>query len=114
MWKMLFLVLYITFDIKSVSKRAHSYFCLFETHGQVQNVIEGNENDDDDWEYIEEGPAEIIWQGNEIIVKKNKVRVPKKDILGQSRIEVSSIYLVLLLFSYHLISCLLTNNLICE
>ncbi|XP_022721316.1 zinc finger CCCH domain-containing protein 5-like [Durio zibethinus] len=33
----------------------------------------------DDWEYVEEGPAEIIWQGNEIIVRKKKVRVPKGE-----------------------------------
>nr|CAB3450056.1 unnamed protein product [Digitaria exilis] len=40
---------------------------------------QGNEpeEDDDEWEYIEDGPAEIIWQGNEIIVKKKKVKVPK-------------------------------------
>ncbi|XP_042010097.1 zinc finger CCCH domain-containing protein 5-like [Salvia splendens] len=37
------------------------------------------EVDDDVWEYVEEGPPEIIWQGNEIIVKKKKVRVKKKD-----------------------------------
>ncbi|XP_042006519.1 zinc finger CCCH domain-containing protein 5-like [Salvia splendens] len=37
------------------------------------------EVDDDGWEYVEEGPPEIIWQGNEIIVKKKKVRVKKKD-----------------------------------
>lgn len=35
-------------------------------------------NEDEEWEYVEEGPPEIIWQGNEIIVKKNKVRVKKK------------------------------------
>ncbi|XP_008786457.2 zinc finger CCCH domain-containing protein 16 [Phoenix dactylifera] len=32
----------------------------------------------DEWEYVEEGPAEIIWQGNEITVKKKRVRVAKK------------------------------------
>jgi len=38
----------------------------------------GNESEEDgEWEYIEDGPAEIIWQGNEIIVKKKKVKVPK-------------------------------------
>ncbi|XP_061375965.1 zinc finger CCCH domain-containing protein 5 [Gastrolobium bilobum] len=32
--------------------------------------------DDDQYEYVdEEGPPQIIWQGNEIIVKKKKVRV---------------------------------------
>ncbi|KAK1430021.1 hypothetical protein QVD17_12467 [Tagetes erecta] len=40
---------------------------------------EEDPNDDDEWEYVEEGPPEIIWQGNEIIVKKNKVKVKKKD-----------------------------------
>lgn len=34
---------------------------------------------DDEWDYIEEGPAEIIWQGNEIIVKKKKVKVAKRS-----------------------------------
>ncbi|KAH6814828.1 Zinc finger C-x8-C-x5-C-x3-H type family protein [Perilla frutescens var. frutescens] len=38
-----------------------------------------NEVDGDGWEYVEEGPPEIIWQGNEIIVKKKKIRVKKKD-----------------------------------
>ncbi|EEF34550.1 U2 snrnp auxiliary factor, small subunit, putative [Ricinus communis] len=38
-------------------------------------------NDDDDWEYVEEGPAEIIWQGNEIIVRKKKI--PKKKSADQ-------------------------------
>ncbi|GFP97000.1 zinc finger CCCH domain-containing protein 5 [Phtheirospermum japonicum] len=40
---------------------------------------QGNEADEDGWEYVEEGPPEIIWQGNEIIVKKKKIRVKKKD-----------------------------------
>ncbi|KAJ4838701.1 hypothetical protein Tsubulata_003139, partial [Turnera subulata] len=42
----------------------------------------------DDWEYVEEGPAEIIWQGNEIIVRKKKVRVPKqKNAVHPAKIE---------------------------
>ncbi|KAH9761593.1 zinc finger CCCH domain-containing protein 5 [Citrus sinensis] len=44
-------------------------------------------DEDDDWEYVEEGPAEIIWQGNEIIIKKKKVRVPKKDANPLSKKE---------------------------
>lgn len=44
-----------------------------------QEGVEEGSNEDDEWEYVEEGPPEIIWQGNEIIVKKNKVRVKKKD-----------------------------------
>lgn len=34
--------------------------------------------EDDEWEYVEDGPAEIIWEGNEITVKKKMVKVPKK------------------------------------
>ncbi|XP_024040621.1 zinc finger CCCH domain-containing protein 5 [Citrus clementina] len=44
-------------------------------------------DEDDDWEYVEEGPAEIIWQGNEIIIRKKKVRVPKKDANPLSKKE---------------------------
>ncbi|KAL0908210.1 hypothetical protein M5K25_022688 [Dendrobium thyrsiflorum] len=33
---------------------------------------------DDEHEYVDEGPAEIIWQGNEIIVKKRRVKVAKR------------------------------------
>ncbi|KAI3755056.1 hypothetical protein L1987_54849 [Smallanthus sonchifolius] len=49
-----------------------------ESKLQSEGAEEGS-NEDDEWEYVEEGPPEIIWQGNEIIVKKNKVRVKKKD-----------------------------------
>lgn len=35
--------------------------------------------DDDDWEYVEEGPAEIIWKDNEIIVRKKRIKVPKSS-----------------------------------
>lgn len=48
--------------------------------------------DEDGWEYVEEGPPEIIWQGNEIIVKKKKVRVKKKDADQQFFKEVSLSY----------------------
>ncbi|KAJ9159091.1 hypothetical protein P3X46_024622 [Hevea brasiliensis] len=46
-------------------------------------------DEDDDWEYVEEGPAEIIWQGNEIIVRKKRVRVPKKSADQQNGNEDS-------------------------
>lgn len=39
---------------------------------------------DDEWEYVEEGPAEIIFKGNEIIFRKKKVRVPKTGANQQS------------------------------
>ncbi|CAL1353101.1 unnamed protein product [Linum trigynum] len=42
-------------------------------------------DEDSNWEYVEEGPAEIIWQGNEIIVKKKRVRVPKKNADAQRK-----------------------------
>lgn len=29
------------------------------------------------WEYVGDGPAEIIWQGNEITVKKSRKKVRK-------------------------------------
>ncbi|KAL5227757.1 hypothetical protein ABZP36_016022 [Zizania latifolia] len=39
----------------------------------------GNETEEvEECGYVEDGPAEIIWQGNEITVKKNKAKVPKK------------------------------------
>ncbi|KAK8362491.1 hypothetical protein V6Z12_A03G104800 [Gossypium hirsutum] len=41
----------------------------------------------DDWEYVEEGPAEIIWQGNEIIVRKKKVRAPKGEAIQKCKEE---------------------------
>lgn len=50
--------------------------------------------DDDGWEYVEEGPPEIIWQGNEIIVKKKKVRVKKKDTDIHVIKEVSLVFYI--------------------
>ncbi|XP_059313492.1 zinc finger CCCH domain-containing protein 5 isoform X1 [Lycium ferocissimum] len=46
---------------------------------QSQVALENEADGDDEWEYVEDGPPEIIWQGNEIIVKRNKVKVKKKD-----------------------------------
>ncbi|KAF6141494.1 hypothetical protein GIB67_000875 [Kingdonia uniflora] len=52
---------------------------VLEEDSRQNQVENGNaSNEDDEWDYVEEGPAEIIWQGNEIIVKKNRVRVPKR------------------------------------
>ncbi|XP_028772532.1 zinc finger CCCH domain-containing protein 5 isoform X2 [Neltuma alba] len=59
---------------------------LEDTHKQQQEK-ETELNEDGEWEYVEEGPAEIIWQGNEIIFKKKKVRVPKKDSSHQNKRE---------------------------
>ncbi|EYU35031.1 hypothetical protein MIMGU_mgv1a023096mg [Erythranthe guttata] len=66
-----------------------------EEHQSKQNQVGyENEVDEDGWEYVEEGPPEIIWQGNEIIVKKKRVRVKKQDAGEQITKEVSlSIYI---------------------
>ncbi|TQD80089.1 hypothetical protein C1H46_034374 [Malus baccata] len=48
----------------------------------VENKNHGNEVDE--WDY-EEGHAEIIWQGNEIILKKKRVKIPKKNTDQESR-----------------------------
>lgn len=48
--------------------------------------------DDDGWEYVEVGPPEVIWQGNEIILKKQKIRVKKEDTDQQIMKEVSLAY----------------------
>ncbi|KAH7866220.1 hypothetical protein Vadar_017279 [Vaccinium darrowii] len=58
-----------------------------EDESKHNQVGRKDENSDDDWEYVEEGPPEIIWQGNEIIVKKKKVRVKKKDTDHQIKKE---------------------------
>ncbi|XP_023644871.1 zinc finger CCCH domain-containing protein 5 isoform X2 [Capsella rubella] len=50
---------------------------------------ECGEDEDGEYEYIEEGPPEIIFQGNEIILRKNKVRVPKKPVVQVDGNEIS-------------------------
>ncbi|PPD92910.1 hypothetical protein GOBAR_DD10155 [Gossypium barbadense] len=56
---------------------------------QMQTENNGNRFEDrgDDWEYVEDGPAEIIWQGNEIIVRKKKVRAPKGEAIQKCKEE---------------------------
>ncbi|KAL9305650.1 Zinc finger CCCH domain-containing protein 5 [Arabidopsis thaliana] len=56
---------------------------------------ECGEDEDGEYEYIEEGPPEIIFQGNEIILKKNKVRVPKKSVVQVDGNESSNAEFVL-------------------
>ncbi|KAK6945548.1 RNA recognition motif domain [Dillenia turbinata] len=56
---------------------------------QVEDESKDGLGEGEDWDYFEEGPAEIIWQGNEIIVKKKKVKVPKKAVNQSSKNEVS-------------------------
>lgn len=58
-----------------------------DLHEDANGETRKQEESDDDWEYVEEGPAEIIWQGNEIIVRKKKVRVPKGEANQKSKEE---------------------------
>ncbi|PRQ19812.1 putative U2 auxiliary factor small subunit [Rosa chinensis] len=51
----------------------------YEELSRKQQIKNANDDGDDDWEYVEEGPAEIIWQENEITVKKKRVKVPKRN-----------------------------------
>ncbi|KAJ8572668.1 hypothetical protein K7X08_009179 [Anisodus acutangulus] len=51
-----------------------------ENAKQRQAALENEPDGDGEWEYVEDGPPVIIWQGNEIIVKRNKVKVKKKDL----------------------------------
>lgn len=68
------------------------FFIINEFLAIWQVETEDESKEGDEWEFVEEGPAEIIWQGNEIIVKKKKVRVAKKDVDRQSNREVLLYY----------------------
>lgn len=67
---------------------------LLESYIFVSEIQQNKEEhadkpeEDEEWEYVEEGPAEIIWQGNEIIVKKKRVRVAKGSARRQPIEEV--------------------------
>ncbi|KAL6178925.1 hypothetical protein ACLB2K_050442 [Fragaria x ananassa] len=52
-----------------------------EEEQQIENANE--DGDDDEWEYVEEGPAEIVYKGNEITIKKKRVKVPKRNKVQQ-------------------------------
>ncbi|KAL0797609.1 hypothetical protein Bca101_052783 [Brassica carinata] len=56
---------------------------------------ECGEDEDGEYEYVEEGPPEIIFKGNEIILRKNKVRVPKKTVAQVDVNESSNVEFVL-------------------
>ncbi|KAG0483074.1 hypothetical protein HPP92_011158 [Vanilla planifolia] len=46
--------------------------------GRRYNQCTDDFKDNEEYEYVE-GPAEIIWQGNEIIVKKKRTKIAKKS-----------------------------------
>ncbi|KAG6577355.1 Zinc finger CCCH domain-containing protein 5, partial [Cucurbita argyrosperma subsp. sororia] len=54
------------------------------TARQAENENELSE--EDGWEYIE-GPAEVIWKGDEIILKKKLIKVPKKGVEPEKSLE---------------------------
>lgn len=96
-------------EISLLSLKCFFFHYYLQYEWQVEN--ENDSNEVDDWDYIEEGPAEIIWQGNEIIVKKKRIKVPKRNTEQQSRKEVRNMNLELWLDIYfpmgHLTVCLL-------
>ncbi|KAG0480567.1 hypothetical protein HPP92_011425 [Vanilla planifolia] len=51
---------------------------LFEEEERKKNQCTDDFKDNEEYEYVE-GPAEIIWQGNEIIVKKKRTKIAKKS-----------------------------------
>ena len=55
-----------------------------------------DEAEDEEWDYVEDGPAEIIWQGNEITVKKKMVKVPKKAKDKQLSQEVKLLFAIII------------------
>ncbi|XP_040364729.1 transmembrane emp24 domain-containing protein p24beta3-like isoform X1 [Rosa chinensis] len=57
----------------------HDIFWSHDHPGLEFTIKNANDDGDDDWEYVEEGPAEIIWKENEVIVKKKRVKVPKRN-----------------------------------
>lgn len=69
-----------------------------------------DEVDEDGWEYVEEGPPEIIWQGNEIIVKKKKVRVKKNNTDLQIVKEVFDTFLHSILQNFDVFSPIKWTN----
>ncbi|KAJ4968857.1 hypothetical protein NE237_015558 [Protea cynaroides] len=60
---------------------------LLEESQRKQVEPENELKEDDDWDYVEEGPAEIIWEGNEIIVKKKRIKIPKQNADEKRREE---------------------------
>ncbi|KAJ1696437.1 hypothetical protein LUZ63_004949 [Rhynchospora breviuscula] len=60
---------------------------LEEANQNIEDNLEKLEADDGEWEYVESGPAEIIWKDNEIIVKKKTIKVPKSNAQKEPKKE---------------------------
>lgn len=81
---------------------------------QASGNDECGEDEDGEYEYIEEGPPEIIFQGNEIILRKNKVRVPKKSVVQMDGNEVNHHLGEHTIFSVLIFSRVLMRSLFCR
>lgn len=64
---------------KKKLEEAEAELKKIEEEEMKQNQVSLEDENESNWEYVEEGPPEIIWQGNEIIVKKKMVKVKKKN-----------------------------------
>ena len=62
--------------VYSLQKRLYPGFLLKLISDGM--ILKDDLGEDEDCEYAEEGPAEIIWKGNEIIVKKKQIKVLKR------------------------------------
>ncbi|KAG5015856.1 hypothetical protein JHK85_021992 [Glycine max] len=62
-------------DMILFREREKAWMDTVITQKQQQQQQQQQEDEDDEYEYVEEeGPPEIIWQGNEIIFKKKQLR----------------------------------------
>ncbi|RZB97192.1 Zinc finger CCCH domain-containing protein 5 isoform B [Glycine soja] len=67
-------------DMILFREREKAWMDTVITQKQQQQQQQQQEDEDDEYEYVEEeGPPEIIWQGNEIIFKKKQLRVRVTD-----------------------------------
>ncbi|KAL4184142.1 hypothetical protein AMTRI_Chr11g101910 [Amborella trichopoda] len=68
--------------IEAAKKRAEEEEARKALEESERKQIDHDNNgaeENDSWEYVEDGPAEIIWKGNEIIVRKKRIKVPKRN-----------------------------------
>lgn len=64
-----------------------TFFCQLKQEQQRKELEEADVLEEG-WEYVEDGPAEITWIGNEIIVKKARRKVRKGIETGTPDLEV--------------------------
>ena len=64
-----------------------TFLCQLKQEQQRKELEEADVLEEG-WEYVEDGPAEITWLGNEIIVKKARRKVRKGIETGTPDLEV--------------------------